>query len=144
MVRRSVLLVVSALALALSASAYAEVVTPVLKAGQTQMFAPGQLAPGRTVVCAAGSERLRGNVPFIVQPGLAGASYITVSRGNGLSLSIAVQAHDPAQAHDAYTVTCNRMPAPVCIPPGQPCQIPYHIPEFVPTAAAPTSQPTGG
>jgi hypothetical protein len=140
MVRRCVPLVVTALALTLGASAYAQVVTPVLEVGQTETFTPGQLAPGRSVVCAAGSERLRGNVPFIVLPGQEGASYSGVSYGNGLSLLILVHAHDAVQAHDSYTLTCNRYVAPspsYCIPPGQACDIPYHIPEFVPSASEP-------
>jgi hypothetical protein len=140
MVRRSVLLVVSALVLTLSASAYAQVVTPVLKVGQTRVFTPGQLAPGRTVVCAVGSERVRGNVPFIVLPGQEGASYTTFSHANGLSLWIRVQARDAVQTDDSYTVMCNRYVTPSpssCTPPDQACQIPYHIPEFVPSASEP-------
>jgi hypothetical protein len=123
----------------LSATAYAQIITPVLKVGQTRMFAPGQLAPGRTVVCAAGDERLSGNVPFIVLPGQEGASYTATSYGDGLLLWIRVQAHDVVQAHDAYTVTCKHYAgsSSPCIPARQSCQIPYHIPEFVPSASEP-------
>jgi len=90
MVRRSVPLVVTGLALTLSASPYAEVVTPVLKVGQTRMFTPGQLAPGRTVVCAAGSNRLRDKVPFFVHVH-GGASVGRASSGNDLTLFILVR-----------------------------------------------------
>jgi hypothetical protein len=140
MMRRSVLLVVSALALTLGASSSAQVVTPVLEVGQTRMFTAGQLAPGRTVVCAAGDERLRGNVPFVVLPGQEGVSVGRSSSGDGLTLSILVHTRDAVQAHDSYTVMCSRHAAPssVCnmtIPVGQP---PCHIPEFVPSASEPT------
>lgn len=89
---------VTALALALSASAYAEIVTPVLKVGQTRTFTQGQLAPGRTVVCAAGSTRVSDHVPLVLAPGARARTW-----GDGLSLAIS------ALPHDAYTVVCNRL-----------------------------------
>jgi hypothetical protein len=95
MSRRSVLPVVTALALAISGSAYAELVGPVLRVGETQTFTPSQFQPAETMACVGGGGHVTASVPTVTKAEALAAAREGYHWGNlrlndGLSLSIAV------------------------------------------------------
>ncbi len=83
------------LALAISGSAYAELVAPVLRVGETQTFPPNQFMPAETMGCIGGGGRVTAPVPTVTRAmALAAARegyhWGNLRLGDGLSLSIAV------------------------------------------------------
>ena len=95
MMRRSVLPVVTALALAISGSAYAELVAPVLRVGETQTFTPGQFKPAETMACVGEGGHVTARVPTVTKAEALAAAREGYHWGNlrlsdGLSLSIVV------------------------------------------------------
>jgi hypothetical protein len=94
-VRRSVPLVLTALALASSASAYAGLVTPILTAGQTQTFQLGQFTSQETLSCIGAGSHVTARVPTVTKADALAAARQGYHWGNlrvndGLALSIVV------------------------------------------------------
>jgi hypothetical protein len=86
---------VTALALAISGSAYAELVAPVLRVGETQTFTPGQFKPAETMACVGEGGHVTARVPTVTKAEALAAAREGYHWGNlrlndGLSLSIVV------------------------------------------------------
>jgi hypothetical protein len=90
---------VTALALVVSTSGYAELIMPVLKVGEGHTFTRGQL-PGATVTCVGGGSRIAQTVPSTAT---TKEGHWSSNRSNDrLSLAIA------GEADGSFAVACQR------------------------------------
>lgn len=111
MVRWSVPLVVTALALAFAGPVYGELAQPVLRVGETLRLPQGDVMPGETAVCVDESARitLQLTIPSHMASAVMerGKTWGIAHRDDGLSLSILVTSRGP------FVLTCNLATTPV-------------------------------